>query len=911
MNYFYLLPNKLSYPEMGVLKLDSFFNPHRIALIGVSINPNSVSGKLLTNLVGSGFKGVVYPINPSSEAVMGIPCYPDLQSLPKVPDLAIICTAAAQVPKTVDECGQRGIKNIIIISAGFKEAGEAGKKLEEEIKACLKKYDGMRILGPNCLGIIVPGINLNASFSAGMPKSGNIAFISQSGALCTSVLDWAIEKKIGFSYFVSIGNAIDIDYSDLIDFIGEDDKTKSIILYIESVAQARKFMTAARSFARTKPIVAYKAGRFPESAKVAASHTGAMAAEDAIYDAAFRRMGIARVFDIGDIFDVVELISRNKIPHGPKLGIVTNAGGPGVMATDALIAEDGVLAELSEDTFAKLNSSLPEFWSKGNPVDVLGDANSKRIAKATQIMMDDKDIDAVLVILTPQAMTNPTATAMELTKIAETTKKPLLAAFLGGEKMREGVRTLNDSGVPVYSTPEQAVRAFMSLVAYSRNLVTLYETPEDINVKFSPDREKLRKSFDKLIPETTNILSEDLSKSVLETYGIMTARPRKAKTADDAVKVAEKTGYPVVMKIDSDDITHKTDVGGVILNIEDSEMLKLSYNRMMTVVKERMPTAKIKGVTIQPMVREKDAVEMILGIKRDETFGTVILAGMGGTGAELFKDRSIGFPPLNESLAYRMLESLKIFPLLKGYRGSAPADIDKLVETLIRLSYLASDYPEITELDINPLLVSSKGTVALDARVVVDKSIKKKENDNSYSHLAIRPYPEEYVKNVTLQDNTEVVFRPIKPEDEPMWMDMLASCSKESIYSRFRYFFQWASHEVATRYCYIDYDREIAIVAEMKDGDSKKLIGVGRLIADPDHETVEYAILITDAWQNRDLGGMLTDYCFEIAKKWGQKKIVAQTTADNIRMITVFEKRGFTVDIDPRSSLVEVTKSLE
>ncbi|MGV8017195.1 MAG: GNAT family N-acetyltransferase [Ignavibacteria bacterium] len=895
---------------MSGLKLDSFFNPRRIALIGVSINPNSVSGKVLTNLVGSGFKGVVYPINPSSEAVMGIPCYPDLKSLPKVPDLAIICTAASQVPSTIDECGKTGIKNIIVISAGFKEAGETGKKLENEIKSCLKKYSGMRILGPNCLGMIVPGINLNASFSAGMPKTGNIAFISQSGALCTSVLDWAIEKKIGFSYFVSIGNAIDIDYSDLIDFIGEDDKTKSIILYIESVTQARKFMTAARSFARSKPIVAYKAGRFPESAKVAASHTGAMAAEDAIYDAAFRRMGVARVFDIGDIFDVVELISRNKIPKGPRLGIVTNAGGPGVMATDALIAENGMLAELSEETFSKLNASLPEYWSKGNPVDVLGDANSKRIGKAVQIMIEDKEIDAVLVILTPQAMTNPTATALELTKISADNKKPLLAAYLGGEKMREGVRILNDNGVPVYSTPEQAVRAFMSLVAYSRNLVTLYETPEDINVNFSPDRMKLRRSFDKLIPETTNILSEDLSKSVLETYGIMTAKPRKAKTADDAVRLADKMGYPVVIKIDSDDITHKTDVGGVVLNIEDSDLLKLSYNRMMNVVKEKMPSARINGVTVQPMIKQKDSVEMILGIKKDETFGTVILAGMGGTGAELFKDRSIGFPPLNESLAYRMLESLKIFPLLKGYRGSTPANIDKLVETLIRLSYLAADYPEITELDINPLLVSASGTVALDARVVVDKSIKP-DTAKAYSHLAIRPYPEELVKKIELQDGTNVMFRPIKPEDEPMWIDMLASCSKESIYSRFRYFFQWASHEVAARYCYIDYDREIAIVAELGEGDSKKLIGVGRLIADPDHETVEYAILITDAWQNKDLGGMLTDYCFEIAKKWGLKKIVAQTTSDNKRMISVFEKRGFSVEVDPRSSLVEVVKSLE
>lgn len=894
---------------MGVHKLDSFFNPRRIAITGVSINPNSVSGKVVTNLVGSGFKGVVYPVNPNSEAVFGIPCYRDLKSLPKLPDLVVICNASAEVPKTVEEAGEAGVRNIIIMSAGFKETGAEGAALEEQIRTSLKKYSGLRILGPNCLGIIVPSLNLNASFASGIPKPGNIAFISQSGALCTSVLDWALEKKIGFSYFISIGNAVDVDYADLIDFIGEDEKTKSIVVYIESVTQARKFMTAARSFARTKPIVAYKAGRFPESAKVAASHTGAMAAEDAIYDAAFRRMGVTRVFDIGDIFDVVELISRNKIPRGARLGIVTNAGGPGVMATDALIAEDGILAELSEETFKKLNESLPPYWSKGNPVDVLGDANSKRIAKAAQILFEDKTIDAVLVILTPQAMTNPSATASELTKIAEVNRKPVLAAFLGGEKMKEGVRILNDNGIPVYSTPEQAVRAFMKLVAYSRNLELLYETPEDINVKFSPDRDKMRNSFDELVPDKTNILPENLSKLVLEAYGISTSKPYRAAGMRELHSAAEMTGYPLVMKIDSQDITHKTDVGGVILNIEDYEMLTAAYNRMMTGIKEKMPEARINGVSLQKMVKYKDAVELILGIKRDETFGTVIMAGMGGTGAELFKDRVIGFPPLNESLAYNMLASLKIFPLLKGYRGSKPVNLDVLIETLIRLSYIAADYPEITELDINPLLAHGEGAIALDARVVVDKSLAR-EDTRSYSHLAIRPYPEEYVKKIKLNDGMEVTFRPIKPEDEPMWMDLLASCSKESIYSRFRFFFQWDSHEVAARYCYIDYDREIAIVAEIVENGVRKLIGVGRLIADPDHENVEYAILILDSYQNRDLGGLLTDYCFEIAKKWGLKRIVAQTTADNKRMIAVFEKRGFEIDVDPRSSLVEVSKPL-
>jgi acetyltransferase len=895
---------------MGVHKLDSFFNPQRIALIGVTINPNSVGGKVLSNLVASGFRGVVYPVNPASEAVLGIQCYKDVKSLPKVPDLAVICTPAVKVPETVLECGTAGVKNIIIMSAGFRETGADGAKLEDEIKLSLKKFPGLRIMGPNCLGLIVPGLNLNVSFASGIPKSGNIAFISQSGALCTSVLDWAIEKKIGFSYFISIGNSLDVDFADLIDFIGEDDKTKSIILYAESITGTRKFMTAARSFARSKPIVAYKAGRFPESAKVAASHTGALAAEDAIYDAAFRRVGITRVFDIGDIFDVVELIGRNKIPKGPKLGIVTNAGGPAVMATDMLMEKKGKLAILSEDSMEQLNLNLPAFWSHGNPVDVLGDANSKRVSKAVSILLADRGVDAVLVIITPQSMTNPSAVARGISQLAGDTKKPILAAFLGGEKMREGNRILTDAGIPVYQTPEQGVRAFMSLVAYSRNLEWLYETPKNVDVNFSPNRIKLRESFDSIIPSGTNILSEELSKSVLEAYGIPIVKPVAASNADEAAEIAQITGYPVVMKINSPDITHKSDMGGVILNIVDKDMLFDSYRRMINGISEKAPDARIDGVTIQKMVKEKDAVEMILGIKKDDTFGTIILTGMGGTGAELFKDRVLGFPPLNQRLALNMLRSLKIYPLLKGYRGKPPTDINKLIEILIRISYLAADYPEIAELDVNPLLVYPGGAIALDARVVIDKEIIG-EIVKPYSHLAIRPYPEEYVKQIVLNDGTEILLRPIKPEDEPLWMEMLKSCSKESIYSRFRYFFQWDSHAVAARYCYIDYDREIAIVAEVKEGENKKLIGIGRLIADPDHESVEYAILITDTWQNRDLGGILTDYCFEIARKWGLKTITAQTTADNKRMISVFEKRGFSVEVDPLSSLVEVSKLLE
>ncbi len=894
---------------MNIHKLNNIFNPQRIALIGVTTNPNSVSGKVLINLVSGGFRGVVYPVNPDNEAVMGIPCYPDIQSLPKVPELAIICTAAEKVPLVVRECGESGIRGIIIMSAGFREIGEEGKKLEDEIKAIIRNYEGMRIIGPNCLGIIVPGLKLNASFAADMPKPGNIAFISQSGALCTSVLDWAIEGKIGFSQFVSIGNSIDVEFGDLIDYFGEDENTHCIILYIESIGNPRKFMTAARAFARKKPIIVYKAGRFPESAQVAASHTGAMASEDAVYDAAFQRAGLARVYEIGDIFSVAELIGRSRFPQGPRLGIVTNAGGPGVMATDALIAANGHLAELSGETMALLNENLPQFWSHGNPVDVLGDARAKRIAKATQIVLNDKGVDAVLVILTPQAMTNPNATAKEISALVAGTKKPILAAWLGGQSMHEADDILVESGIPSYKTPEQAIRAFMTMVAYNRNLATLYETPKDIPVEFNLDRQQLREAFTRMTEGEASILPENISKGMLENFGISTTRPFLASTAEEAIEISARIGYPVVLKIQSPDITHKSDAGGVQLNLGTDKMVRAAWERIMESVKAKYPEARIDGITVQKMVSPKDAVEMILGIKKDSVFGTVLMVGMGGITAELFGDKALGFPPLNERLARHMIESLKIYPLLEGYRGAPPKNIDKLIQVLIRLSYLAADYPEITELDINPLLVTPDDAVALDARIVVDRNIKWRKED-PWSHLALHPYPEKYVKSTILQDGTPVLLRPIKPEDEPLWLEMLGSCSKESLYSRFRYFFHWETHEVATRYCYIDYDREIAIVAEIIENGQKKLIGVGRLVADPDHETVEYAVLIVDAWQQKDLGNILTDFCLGVAEGGKLKKIVAQTTTDNKRMISVFQKRGFDVKINNHDSTVDVSKVL-
>jgi len=667
-------------------------------------------------------------------------------------------------------------------------------------------------------------------------------------------------------------------------------------------------MSAARAFSREKPIIVYKSGRFPESAAAAASHTGAMASEDSIYDAVFRRAGLARVFDFGNIFEFTDLVGRRRIPKGNRLAIVTNAGGPGVMATDSLISMGGKLVELSENTMQRLNEYLPPFWSHGNPIDVLGDATPERFAGATEIVLEDENVDAVLVLLTPQAMTAPTETAVAIAELAAKTTKSIMAGWLGGASMREGIQIFNQAGISSFTAPEQAIRAFMTLSNYSENQELLYETPKEVPVSFQYDRLELRKKYLKDIFPKAKILNEDDSKMLVNDYGIKTTHPQPAATEDEAVAIARKKGYPVVMKIYSPDITHKSDVGGVALNIKDDEMVRATFRNMVKTAAEKRPDARIDGVTIQIMVNTKEGVELIVGTKKDPVFGTVMLVGMGGVTAELFKDKRLEFPPLNEQLAHQMLKSLTIYPLLKGYRGDTPKNIDKLIEALIRMSYLAADYPEIAELDINPLVVTPTDVIALDARIVVDEEILKKPV-KEYSHLILRPYPESLIKSAILKDGTEITLRPIKPEDEPLWLELLASCSKESIYHRFRYDFYFDSHDVASQFCFIDYDREIAIVAEVEEEGHKKIIGVGRLIADPDVEVMEYAILITDAWQKKELGFTLTNYCMEIAKMRGVKILAAETTKDNKPMISVFRKLNFKIRFN-EDTTVSVSKDI-
>jgi len=895
---------------MSVRNLDKIFQPHRVAVVGASDDRSKVGYTVLRNLIGAGYKGVVYPVNARRESVQGIAAYPRISQLPRVPDLVVICTPAVTLPGLIRECGEAGVLGLVILSAGFREAGAAGLALEQQMRDEWRKFDGMRIIGPNCLGIISPHNGLNASFAADSPQAGQVALISQSGALCTSLLDWAAQQNIGFSHFVSIGNMLDVGFGDLIDYFGEDPRTKSIILYVESITDARGFMSAARAFSRTKPIVAYKAGRFSESAHAAASHTGAMAGEDAVCDAAFQRAGIERVFEMRDMFDCAELLARQKLPRGPRLAIITNAGGPGVMATDTLIACRGELAKISEKTIHALNEFLPTSWSHGNPVDVLGDAPPDRFARGVEVVLADENVDAALVILTPQAMSDPTATAAQVAAVAGRVRKPILASWIGGRRIREGDRLFGAAGVPTYPTPEAAVGAFMHLVSYARNQETLYETPQDVPVTFALEEPRLRAQFHELLERGHPVLTESESKSLFEAYGIKVTKAEPAASVDEAVAIAERQGYPVVLKILSPQITHKTDVGGVALNIRNEEGLRLAHAEMMESARQKRPDAEILGVTVQRMIALDTGVELIVGMKKDATFGAVMMVGAGGITAELYRDRALALPPLNERLARRMLESLRSGPLLNGYRGKPVANVPKLIEVLIRLSYLTAHHPEIREFDVNPLFVSGDEAIALDGRVVVDRS-PAGQAMRPFAHLAIRPYPEEFVREETFDNGRPVIFRPIRPEDEPLWFELVDQCTPETLHARFQYLFRRPSHEVASRFCFLDYDRELAIMAEIEHEGCRKFIGVGRLVADPDHETAEFAVLVADAWQNRGLGLKLTGYCMEIARQWGLKRIMAQTTFDNPRMISIFDSRGFKIDRNHADGLVLVDKSLQ
>ncbi len=893
--------------------LQRIFSPEVVCVIGASQRTPSVGNTVLKNLIGSrsGGKslGRLFAVNPKYEQVEGVECFDSVVQLPQRVDLAIICTPAVTVPGIIRQCGEAAVGGAVILSAGFREVGQEGLMLENELARAASAYPELRIIGPNCLGVMSPWHSLNASFGRASPQPGHVAFLSQSGALCTAVLDWAIDEDVGFSHFVSMGNMLDVGVADLIDFLDADPHTDAIVMCVESITDARRFMSAARAFTRTKPIIAYKAGRFEESARAAALHTGAMAGVDDVYDAAFARAGIVRVDEFDDLLDCAELLARQKLPRGQRLAIVTNAGGPGVMAADALLQRNGTLAALSVETQQRLDDCLPAAWSRSNPVDILGDATPKRFADAAQIVINDRCVDAIVVVLAPQAMTDPTGIAEALIQIAKETRKPILTAWMGGSRVRAEIEKLNQAGIPAYRSPKKAIAAFQYLVQYASRREALYETPYSLPIEFAYDRESLRERFQQYFTDESNVLSEVDSKALLEAYGIPVSQPIVAETPGVAARIAAEIGFPVAVKIHSPDVTHKSDVGGVLLNVVDADAAYAAFETLTRRCRDAMPEARIEGVTIQRMVVDPAGRELIVGAKRDPVFGTVLMVGAGGTNAELLHDRALELPPLNERLARRMLESLRLWPLLGSYRGNPAVDLDRLIEILIRISYLVADFPEIIELDVNPLLVTAEDAIALDARMVVIASLDNTPA-TAYSHLAIRPYPAELIKPATLKDGTKVRLRPIRGEDEPLWRAMIESCSVTTIRLRFGYLFGGASHELASRFCFNDYDRELAMVAEVTHGATSILIGVGRLVADAEHTEAEFAVLVVDAWQRRGLGGMLADECLAICRSWGIHRVVAEVAPQNRPMLKMFEQRGFRFDRTLAADVVRVVKDL-
>jgi acetyltransferase len=808
----------------------------------------------------------------------------------------MIATPAKTVPDVVEECGRAGVKGVIIVSAGFKETGPEGKALEDKILTIARKY-GIRVVGPNCIGIIRPRNNLNATFVEKMPKAGNVAFLSQSGALGSAILDWAVHENIGFSNFVSVGSMIDVDFGDLIDYFGTDPKTKSILMYIEGITEARKFMSAARHFARTKPIIVVKAGKFSESAKAAASHTGSLSGEDDIYDAAFKRAGIVRVEEIADLFNAAEVLGTQPLPRGPNLAIITNAGGPGVMATDALIAKGGKLAKLSQKTMGILNSVLPSFWSRGNPIDVLGDARTDRYRAAVEACLNDENIDGMLIIFTQQAVSESVEIAkgiVELVRSKTYQNKTILTSFMGNGAVQEANSILNANNIPTYSTPEQAIKTYMYMYQYQRNVELIYETPEELPVDASPPKRPIMVILRNAALEGREVLTEDEAKKVLKYYNFPVVKTAVANNVDEAIAISRQMGYPVVLKILSPQIVHKSDVGGVILNVDSDAEAREAFETLIQRATTYNPDAQIIGVTVQPMV-ERKGYEVIIGGKTDPLFGPVILFGMGGVGVELFKDYSMGLPPLNTTLIRRMMEETKVYQLLKGYRNAPPADIKLLEETLLLFSQLLIDFPQIKEIDINPLLVNEKEACILDARIVVDKErvFRKLE---PHEHLVISPYPKKYEILWTLKNGQEVLLRPIKPEDEPLWLEMFQSFSEESIRYRFFQMLKDTPHEVRVRYCNIDYDREIAIVAELTEEGRRRILGVSRLSIEPDGKSGELAFIIGDKWQGLGLGTKIVDYTLEIAKEMHVENVYAIMLPDNYRALSLTKKMGFKLD---------------
>ncbi len=869
--------------------LASIFHPRSVAVIGATEKPASVGRTVLRNLLDQPFGATIFPINPNRSNVLGIRCYPNIASIGEQVDLAIVVTPAATVADVLEECVEAGVGGAVVLSAGFAELGAEGKKREEKIRQVLASGH-LRLVGPNCVGVMNPRTGLNATFAQTNALPGNIAFLSQSGALCTAVLDWSRRENVGFSGVVSVGSMLDVNWGDLIYHYGDDAYTSSILIYMESIGDARSFLSAAREVSLRKPIIVIKPGRTEAARKAAASHTGSITGSDEVFEAAFRRCGILRVASISELFDMAEVLSKQPRPRGPRLAVVTNAGGAGVLATDALLANAGQLAQLSDETKTTLDQLLPAAWSHANPVDTLGDCAPETYVKAVEVVANDPNCDAVLSILAPQGMTAPEAAAGIMSKAAEKINKPVLASWMGGSRMQLAANVLNEARIPTFEYPDAAARSFAYMWRYSSNLQALYETPVFAGNLPEDGPNRVAEIVAGAMAKNRTVLTEHESKQVLAAYELPVTTSTIAISAEEAVNAAEVTGYPVVLKLHSETVTHKSDRGGVCLNLKDASAVRSAFEQIQAAFSS---DGAFQGVTVQPMVKTS-GYELILGSSTDPQFGPVLVFGLGGQLVEVLRDNAHALPPLTTTLARRLMENTRILQALKGVRGRKPVDLEKLEELLVRFSELVIENPRIADIEINPLLASEEGFIALDARVILHPpSIQ----DAELPKPAIRPYPGQYVSSWQTHDGTHFLLRPIRPDDEPLMVDFHQHLSEASVYMRFflplKLDFR-VSHERLFTKCFIDYDREIGLVAEYTDEQgARHIAGIARLIRKHSDNSAEVAFLVADRFQNRGLGTHLLARTIEIARKEGISRLEGATLSDNFNMKDMFVKAGF------------------
>lgn len=888
---------------MSIRNLEHFFTPRSVAVIGASSRPASVGATVLANLASGGFQGPLWPVNPKYATLLSMDVYPDVGALPGVPGLAVICTPASTVPGIVACLGERGCKAAIVLSAGLDAAGPDGRSLRQAMLDAARPHL-LRILGPNCIGLLAPGIGLNASFAPVAALPGRLAFVAQSGALVTAVLDWARTRRIGFSCFVSLGDGSDVDFGDLLDYLAGDPGTDAILLYAESVREARKFMSAARSAARAKPTVIVKAGRVAEAAHAAFSHTGALAGSDRVYDAALRRAGMLRVGTTAELFDAVAILSQPRRPAGPRLAILTNGGGPGVMATDALVLNGGVLAALAAGTMDRLSRSLPPTWSHGNPVDIIGDAPAERYRLALEALAEAPEVDAVLLIHAPTAIVPAADIARALLPLLRAAGRPVLCCWLGGDSVAQARSLCLDGGVPVFDTPEEAVRGFLQLVDYGRNQCLLTQAPP-AGALPAPERAAARARVAGLLAQGTSKVGEADAKAILALYGIPVVRTETAHDAADAIAAARRIGYPVALKVLSPDVVHKSDVGGVVLDLADEGALARALESMAARVRTLAPGARLAGYTVQAMARRPQAQELIAGLATDPVFGPVVLFGQGGIAVEVTADQAIGLPPLNRVLAADLVGRTRVARLLAGFRDRPRADMEALYDVLVRIAQMAADLPELAELDINPLLADADGVVALDARM---RLAPAPAGQDPLARLAILPYPDALEHRVD-SPLGPLTLRPIRPEDAAAHQAFFRALSPEDVHYRMFGMMRELSASQLARFTQIDYAREMAFIATRAAGPQAETLGVARVAVDPDNTVGEFAIIVRSDLKGAGLGRLLMRCLIDYCRGRGLAVVRGLALAGNARMLALARACGFRLAEDADGN-VEMTLAL-